>query len=50
MTAGALRFYPNIKKPDVRVIAVQRGPRLLPELPDKLGDCAGAKLSAAGSK
>ena len=48
MIAGALRFYPNVGKHEIRVIVIQRGPCLLPELPDKLGDYAGARLSARG--
>lgn len=45
MIARTLRFYPNIDAEEVRAILVQSGDRLLPELPEKLGNYAAMILS-----
>ena len=48
MIARTLRNYPNIALDEVRLIIVQRGDRLLPELPPKLGAYAEKKLDGRG--
>jgi NADH dehydrogenase len=48
MIRRTLRLYPTIRADDVRCILVQRGDRILPELPDALGDYALRKLRANG--
>ena len=37
MVRRALRYYPSIQREQVRFVIVQRGDRLLPELPESLG-------------
>jgi len=44
----ALRFYPNLKNMDVRMVLVHPGPVILPELGEKLGAYAQKKLAARG--
>ncbi|MGC2322182.1 MAG: NAD(P)/FAD-dependent oxidoreductase, partial [Terriglobales bacterium] len=44
----ALRFYPNLKNMDVRMVLVHPGPVILPELGDKLGAYAQKKLAERG--
>jgi NADH dehydrogenase len=41
----ALRFYPNLKKSDLRMVLVHPGPVILPELSEKLGSYAQKKLA-----
>ncbi|MEM7431506.1 MAG: FAD-dependent oxidoreductase [Pseudomonadota bacterium] len=48
MVARTLKFYPNIATAEVRHVLVQRGPRLLEELPERLGLYAQEKLAARG--
>ena len=45
---ASLRYYPNVPKDAVRMILVEAGPKVLPELGDKLGDYARRKLSQRG--
>jgi len=40
--------YPNISRAEVRLILIQRGPRILPELPAKLSSYAEKKLKKRG--
>jgi len=44
----ALRFYPNLKKSDLRMVLVHPGPVILPELSEKLGAYAQKKLAQRG--
>ena len=44
----ALRFYPNLKNMDVRMVLVHPGSVILPELGEKLGAYAQKKLAARG--
>ncbi len=44
----ALRFYPNLKNMDLRMVLVHPGPVILPELGDKLGAYAQKKLAERG--
>jgi NADH dehydrogenase len=44
----ALRFYPNLKESDLRMVLVHPGPVILPELGEKLGAYAQKKLSERG--
>ena len=46
MVSRALRYYPNIRRDDVRFILLQRGERILPELPASLSAYADKKLRA----
>ena len=48
MIRRALRYYPNIKLSEVRCTLLQRGDRILPELPSSLADYACRKLSKRG--
>ncbi len=48
MVERTLRFYPNIAADEVRHVLVQRGSRLLEELPERLGRYAEEKLRARG--
>ncbi|MEO1248178.1 MAG: FAD-dependent oxidoreductase [Pseudomonadota bacterium] len=48
MIRRTLRFYPNIDPADLRVVIVQAGDRLLPELPPKLGRYAESILAKRG--
>jgi NADH dehydrogenase len=41
----ALRFYPNLKKSDLRMVLVHPGPVILPEMSEKLGSYAQKKLA-----
>ena len=44
----AIRFYPNLRQEMIRVVLVEYGPHLLPELGRKLGTYAERKLSERG--
>ena len=44
----AVRFYPNLCEADVRLVLVEAGERLLPELGPELGDYAASKLRSRG--
>jgi len=44
----SLQFYPHIKESDLRLVLVEPGPRLLPELDDSLGEYAARELSRRG--
>ncbi|MDH3645931.1 MAG: FAD-dependent oxidoreductase [Gammaproteobacteria bacterium] len=44
MIHRTLRFYPNINEDEVKAILVQSGKRILPELPEKLGEYAACIL------
>ncbi len=44
----ARRFYPNIHPEEVRVVLVHHGPRIMPEISDRLADYALRKLRARG--
>ncbi len=48
MVRRTLRFYPNLSQDDVRAVIVQSGDRLLPELPEKLGQYAAKILQERG--
>lgn len=48
MVTRTLKYYPNIKLEELRGILIQRGERILPELPGKLGEYAHRKLSRRG--
>ena len=48
MIRRTLPLYPNINKSELRPILIQRGERLLPELPAGLGDYAAQKLAKRG--
>ncbi len=43
------KFYPNIKKEDIRAIIIQRGNRLLQEMPEKLGRYTEEQLKKRGA-
>ncbi len=45
---SAARFYPRVERDDVRVVLVAGGPRLLPQLPQSLGDGAAKMLAQRG--
>jgi NADH:ubiquinone reductase (H+-translocating) len=45
---SSLRFYPNLRPEDVRMVLVHSGPRLLPELDERLGRYAEDKLRERG--
>jgi NADH:ubiquinone reductase (H+-translocating) len=44
----ALRFYPHLQAPDLRMVLVHSGPAILPELDPALGRYAARKLAARG--
>jgi NADH dehydrogenase len=44
----ALRFYPNLRESDLRLVLVHSGDEILPELDPRLGAYARAKLAARG--
>ncbi len=46
MVRRALRYYPNIRPEEVRFVLLQRGERILPELPASLSAYADKKLRA----
>ena len=48
MIERTLRFYPNVTADDIRCILVQRGDRILPELPARLGEYATRMLEKRG--
>lgn len=48
MIDRSLKYYPNITPKDVRTIVVEFAPRVLNELPEKLGTYAAEKLKARG--
>jgi NADH dehydrogenase len=48
MIHRTLKFYPNLQSQEIRAVLVQRGQRILPELPPRLGEYAQRKLSARG--
>ena len=48
MVHRALRYYPNIGTDDVKFVLLQRGDRILPELPASLSAYADKKLRARG--
>ncbi|MDT8319627.1 MAG: FAD-dependent oxidoreductase [Xanthomonadales bacterium] len=48
MVQRTLRFYPNIANSEIHPILVQRGERILPELPARLGIYAARALSKRG--
>lgn len=45
---SALRFYPRVRREELRVSLLQDGERLLPELPASLGQAAAASLRTRG--
>jgi NADH:ubiquinone reductase (H+-translocating) len=45
---GALKYYPNLKPADIRIVLVHAGHVVLPELAEGLGRYAQAKLGARG--
>jgi NADH:ubiquinone reductase (H+-translocating) len=45
---AALRFYPNLRRTDVRVMIVHPGPYLLPELGEQLGRYTQERLASRG--
>lgn len=49
-TQGALRCYPRVRPQDISVTLLHDGARLLPELPDCLGDAAARSLAQRGVK
>lgn len=48
MLARTLRQYPRLKPADLKTVLVQRGDRILPELPESLGAYAAEKLNKHG--
>ncbi len=44
----ARRFYPNVRPEEVRVILVHHGPRIMPEISERLADYALRKLQKRG--
>lgn len=44
MIERTLKFYPNISSDEIRCVLIQRGDRILPELPARLSDYAARKL------
>lgn len=48
MVERTLKFYPNISSDEIRPILVQRGERILPELPARLGEYAAEKMRKRG--
>jgi NADH dehydrogenase len=48
MVDRTLKFYPNISREEIRPVLVQRGQRILPELPARLGEYAAKKLRERG--
>jgi NADH dehydrogenase len=46
--AGILRYYPRVAKDELKVTLLQDQPRLLPELPERLGVAAHRSLTARG--
>ncbi len=48
MVRRTLKFYPNITADDVRAVLIQRGERILPELPERLGAYAKRALEKRG--
>ena len=46
--ARALHLYPNIDPAEIRLVLAHPGPRILPEVGDKLGEYAGAALARRG--
>ncbi len=44
----ARRFYPNVRPEEVRVVLIHHGPRIMPEISDRLADYALRKLRARG--
>lgn len=48
MIRRTLHFYPNIQMDDIRLILIQRGKRILPELTEKLSEYAKQKLEKRG--
>ncbi|MGH1485824.1 MAG: FAD-dependent oxidoreductase [Cellvibrionaceae bacterium] len=43
------KYYPNIKKEDIKAIIIQRGSGLLQEMPEKLGQYASEQLKKRGA-
>ena len=48
LLTDSLRFYPSLRREDVRVEILHGGAQLLPELPTSLGDYASRRLQARG--
>lgn len=48
MIERILPNYPNVKREEVRVVLIQRGERILPEMPEKLSDYALRHLQKQG--
>ena len=48
MARRALRYYPNVRAEELRFVLLQRGGRLLPELPPRLGEYAQRRLQRRG--
>ena len=48
MIRRTLKFYPNVGPNDVRAVLIQRGERILPELPERLGRYAKKALTKRG--
>ncbi|MDQ2695549.1 MAG: FAD-dependent oxidoreductase [Pseudomonadota bacterium] len=44
----SLKYYPNIRKDEVRFIVIEFGPRILPELPEELASYAQQKMERRG--
>lgn len=45
---SVLRFYPNVRRDEVRIVLVEGGPTLLPGLPPKMGEYSGRALAKRG--
>lgn len=45
---SVLRFYPHVKRDDIRLVLVEGGPALLPGLPERMGSYSRAALEARG--
>lgn len=48
MVRRTLKFYPNVAADDIRAVLIQRGDRILPELPERLGAYAKRALEKRG--
>lgn len=44
----SLKFYPGIRKDEIKILVIEFGNRILPELPEKLGSYAQKKLEERG--
>ena len=45
---SVVRFYPNVKRNDIRIVLIEGGPTLLPGLPPRMGEYSADDLRARG--